>query len=325
MAKAATPKRRATKKTFCGECNITYEKGKVDWLSCDFCKIWFDLPCSGADLDTFIRLSSDRNSIWLCKVCLPNLVNLPSNTTMTTPSTSTVPTSVAMDGPAAAGISNELCAKVEKVLEECSQTFSQHASNLRLPEQKIHESFVKVQSANGPAASNQQSNSSRFANQNRLIITNVPANLAGSAADRVVLLARHIGANIGYADIDTCNQLTKPHPSNSAPIFVRFLSRIKRNEFYSRYLHLASGGRMVVGEVFPAFPNDTRRLYVAEHLTPANTAIFKEARFLRRKRLVAQVRTRNGAVLVTPLNSDREFVVESPEDLLMTKNFAVIT
>jgi hypothetical protein len=71
--------------------------------------------------------------------------------------------------------------------------------------------------------------------------------------------------------------------------------------------------------VFNHLPNDTRRIYVAEHLTPSNTVIYKEARFLRRKKLVSRVFTRCGAVFVVPLESDDEIALTTLDDILAIK------
>jgi hypothetical protein len=325
--KAATPKHRITKRTMCGKCNDAYSKDKgVDWLRCDVCRRWFDLPCSGVVLETFVNLRSNPDSVWLCATCLPNLLNfLPDTVSLGAPAITHG--SPVMDGLTSPGIfedlSKKICEQIDKTLVDCKQSIVQHATNFRLLEKKLADSIEKVKvpvsRQDEHAWSADHGGTSRFANQNRLIVTNMPIAPAGSVVNHVLALATRIGVSLHPGDIDTCNQLTRPHPSNSAPIFVRFVSRLKRDEFYYRYLHHAAGGRLEVRDVFNHLPNDTRRIYVAEHLTPSNTVIYKEARFLRRKKLVSRVFTRCGAVFVVPLESDDEIALTTLDDILAIK------
>jgi hypothetical protein len=100
--------------------------------------------------------------------------------------------------------------------------------------------------------------------------------------DNIFALARFIGVELRYSDIDHCNQLSGSHKSNAAPVFVKFVSRWMRDEFYSCYLHCVKGKALTVSMLFRLCKNDNRRIYLSEHLTLHDSAIFREGKRLKR-------------------------------------------
>jgi hypothetical protein len=69
-----TPK-KARKQVNCGECNVIYYKKTVaDWIGCSNYDKWFHVECTSLKNDVYMQMASNNKSIWLCKVCLPNLV-----------------------------------------------------------------------------------------------------------------------------------------------------------------------------------------------------------------------------------------------------------
>jgi hypothetical protein len=69
-----TPK-RTRKQHNCAECNVTNDKKTgADWIACSVCDGWFHVECTSLKTDVYNEMAGSDVSIWLCKVCLPNLV-----------------------------------------------------------------------------------------------------------------------------------------------------------------------------------------------------------------------------------------------------------
>jgi hypothetical protein len=69
-----TPK-RTRKQHNCVGYNVTYNKKTgVDWIGCSVCDGWFHVECTSLENDVYVEMAGSDVSIWLCKVCLPNLV-----------------------------------------------------------------------------------------------------------------------------------------------------------------------------------------------------------------------------------------------------------
>jgi hypothetical protein len=60
--------------------------------------------------------------------------------------------------------------------------------------------------------------------------------------------------------------MTSNHPSNTAPVFVRFVSRWRREEFYSCYLLYVNKKLLLIATVFRQYKENLSRIYVSEHL-----------------------------------------------------------
>jgi hypothetical protein len=125
-------------------------------------------------------------------------------------------------------------------------------------------------------------------------------------------MAGRIGCQLQVVDIDHCNQIMSRHQSGATPVFV--------DEFYSLYLQTTSERSLMVGDVFGKCGGDTRRLYVSEHLTPADNAVYKEARRMKKRGLIKGTRTRSGCVFVLPLNEEREKYVGDIGELMNLSN-----
>jgi hypothetical protein len=104
-------------------------------------------------------------------------------------------------------------------------------------------------------------------------------------------LARFIGVELRYSDIDHFNQPSRSHQSNAPPVFVKFVSRWMRDEFYSWYLHCVKRKSLTVTMLFRLYEDDNRRIYVSEHLTLHDSTIFREAKRLKRMNLFSRVFT----------------------------------
>jgi hypothetical protein len=69
-----TPK-KTRKHHNCGECNVIYDwKTVADWIGCSVCDGWFHVECTSFKNDVYIQMAGNDVGIWLCRVCLPNLV-----------------------------------------------------------------------------------------------------------------------------------------------------------------------------------------------------------------------------------------------------------
>jgi hypothetical protein len=58
---------------------------------------------------------------------------------------------------------------------------------------------------------------------------------------KILALARLIEVELRYSDIDYCIQVSSSHQFNAALVFVKFVSRWMRDEFYLCYLHCVKG------------------------------------------------------------------------------------
>jgi hypothetical protein len=136
--------------------------------------------------------------------------------------------------------------------------------------------------------------------------------------DNILVLARFIGVELRYNDIDHCNQLSGSHQSNAAPVFVKFVSRWIRDEFYSCYLHCVKGKALTVSTLYGHCKDDDRRIYVSEHLTLHDNTIFKEARRLKRINLFSRVFTRKSVVSVILLIGDERIASDAGKLMKLT-------
>jgi hypothetical protein len=152
----------------------------------------------------------------------------------------------------------------------------------------------------------------------RLIITNLPVLEGHRLIDNILALARFIGVELRYSDIDHCNQLSGSHQSNAAPVFVKFVSWWMRDEFYSCYLHSVKGKALTVSMLFRLCEDDNRRIYVSEHLTLHDSTIFREAKRLKRMNLFLRVFTRKGVVSVILLNGDERIPRDAGDLIKLT-------
>jgi hypothetical protein len=141
-------------------------------------------------MDTFVRLSSDADSIWLCAECLPNLVKY-------LPTTSTNVNIPDISNAAVERI-QEICGQTNAVLSSCGQSISQHFTNLRLLELKMTEAIKTVKNLNASTSAPQKSQTvpssapvqlDRSANLDRLIITNLPTLHDGRLIEIIVKIA----------------------------------------------------------------------------------------------------------------------------------------
>jgi hypothetical protein len=85
----------------------------------------------------------------------------------------------------------------------------------------------------------------------------------------------------------------------TSPVFVKFVSRWMREEFYACYLHCVKGKALIVSMLLRLCKDNNRRIYVSEHLALHDSTIFREAK---RLNLFSRVFTRKDVVSVILLN-----------------------
>jgi hypothetical protein len=238
------------------------------------------VPCSELAVATHIEMLKDTSSLWLCWACLPNLMKY-------------LPTTDAIDK---SKVKVELMSvndRVSKFLESGRLAVAQHSANLRVLEVKLSESIkqiarsasLQVLRRSGAERMDRAPLKNRAENHNRLIITNLPVTDEGRLIDRIITLARHIGVDLCYNDIDHCNQMTSAHPSAVVP--VTFVRKWQRDSFYSHYRHFVKERQLAVWDVFRQSRSDCRRIYLFEHLKPADNVVYKETRRMKKRSLVA--------------------------------------
>lgn len=314
--------KKSTKKTVCASCDGQFaaKEGK-DWIGCDGCSKWFHVDCAKLDVNLYIKmleLQQDlKSSLWLCGDCYPALAN-------NWPSTPHASATSCATGPPKADNPPAKVGRIDKGPSPDRLSIVQHVNNLRLLEAKLAESIKKVESFSTPAASNSGPtkwgpSGDRADNYNRLIITNMPVTGEPLIA-RILRMAKRIGYDLQAVDIDHCNQIMSRHQSGATPVFVRFVQRWKRDEFYSLYLHSMSERSLLVRDVFGQCNNDTRRMYVSEHLTPVDNVVYKEARRMKKRGLIRGARTKGGCVFVLPLNDEKEKYVGDIGELVKLSN-----
>jgi hypothetical protein len=321
--KTPNPKRRKSK-TKCDKCKLAHGG---DWMACFACKAWFHKECTGLPDETYIELSLAEEAIWMCPDCLPNLLRyLPKEAPCSCTNVEAAVNSIA-------DTVRTVCKEYESALTSCQQSISQYHTNIRILEKKLAGPLdsTPVASVSSPVQQHAQlidpaapipskpvndAEVSRDANRSRVIITNVPLVRKGHLADHIIKLAQFIGLELRYSDIESCNQLAGAHPSNASPIFVRFASGCMRDAFYDRYRHLVLQRRLAVADVFPQWKDDLRRIYVAEHLTPADNIIYKEARRMKKQNVIDGTFTKNGLVHIVSPGSTRGRPIYNITDLL---------
>jgi hypothetical protein len=323
--------KKTRKQVNCGECNVIYDKKTVeDWIGCSNCDKWFHVECTSLKNDVYMQMASNKVSIWLCEVCLPNLVMyLPVSKSAVKRRHG----DYGDNGDMEKGLTT-LCDKVDAIAVAGREADDRHCASLSLLQAKVSEIAEKserqmAQVMANMGSQNVQENkptdyqlsaavSNRTTNYNRLIITNLPVLKGHRLIDNILALARFIGVELRYSDIDHCNQLSGSHQSNAAPVFVKFVSRWMRDEFYSCYLHCVKGKALTVSMLFRLCEDDNRRIYVSEHLTLHDSTIFREAKRLKRMNLFSRVFTRKGVVSVILLNGDERIPRDAGELINLT-------
>jgi hypothetical protein len=135
----------------------------------------------------------------------------------------------------------------------------------------------------------------------------------------------HSGSVTGYwvqstvnGDVDHCNQLMSNHLSNA--VFMRFVSRWRREEFYSCYLHFVNKRTLLIATVFRQYKDSLGRIYVSEHLTSQVNLVYKGVKKLKKSGLVKKVSTRKGCVCIVSLDGKEKFVENVDELRRMTRH-----
>jgi hypothetical protein len=210
------------------------------------------VECTSLENDVYVEMTGSDVSIWLCKVCLPNLVKyLP------------VSSATFALGDIKKGFTT-LCDKVDAIAVAGREADALHCASLSLLHAKVSEIAEKSerQIAGVMKVSMGSQNvqwikpadyqlsttvSNRTANYNRQIFTNLPMLEGIRLIDVILALARFIGVELRYSDIDHCTHISSSHhQSNAAPVLVKFVSRCMRDEFYSCYLHCIKGKTLPV-------------------------------------------------------------------------------
>jgi hypothetical protein len=297
-----------------------------DWIGCDVCNAWFHVSCTSLRADTFIEMAGVKSSIWLCEVCMPNLMKYVA-----------VSSSQANDVATLDAVEERLtaiCDRFDAATVSAADAQDRHCSNLRELESRlslaaqgvekvssslldgsyVNQGGVPEKAFGEGAQKDVQHHHGRFANRNRLIITNMPVRAESRLIDDILALSWAIGFDLQYGDIDHCNQLTSNHPSNAAPVFVRFVSRWRREEFYSCYLHYVNKKPLQIATVFRQYKDSLGRIYVSEHLTPHDNLVYKGAKNLKKSGLIMKVSTRKGCVCIVSLDG-KEKLVENLDEL----------
>jgi hypothetical protein len=236
-----TPK-KASKKTVCGVCAAADSKSAgEDWIGCEIFKGWFNVTCSGLmAVATHIEMLKDTSSFWVCGACLPNLMKYMPTTDATDKNCDVTD---ALDA-----VKVELMSVNDRIsitLESGRLAVAQHSANLMVLEVKLPESIKQIARSaslhvlgrSGAERMDRVPLKNRAENHNRLIITNLPVTDEGRLIDRVITLARNIGVDLCYNDIDHCNKMTSAHPSAVVP--VRIVRKWQRDSFHSHYRHFS--------------------------------------------------------------------------------------
>jgi hypothetical protein len=171
--------------------------------------------------DVYMQMNSNKVSIWLCEVCLPNLIMyLPVSKSAVKRRHG----DYGDNGNMEKGLTT-LCDKVDAIAVAGRKADARHCASLSLLQSKVSEiaekserHMARVMVTVSMGSQSTQKNkpdyqlsaavSSRTANYNRLIITNLPVLDEHRLIDNILALARFIGVELRYSDIDHCNQLS---------------------------------------------------------------------------------------------------------------------
>jgi hypothetical protein len=333
MSPKAAKKAGGPKRTTCKKCK---SKRDGDWIKCDQCPDWYHKECTDLSDETYAALDGEKKSIWLCCECLPFLTRfLPKAA-----SCSCASVNAAVDAVMSTVVKkiDNVCKERDSAVASHQQSISQYQSNMRILEKKISEMMEVASSKilpptepvgppqNSPddisnttekAGRRANEEADRDANRDRLIITNMPVVPDAYLPDAIIGLGWSIGLELRYSDIENCNQLAGAHPSNARPVFVKFVSKCMRDTFYARYRRLVLRHPLCVADVYTHLKGDHRRIYVAEHLTPADNTIFKEARRMKKRNIIGGAYTKYGQVHIIPLGSTCGQPIHDLSDLAM--------
>jgi hypothetical protein len=180
--------KKTQKQVNCGECNEIYDKKTAaHWIGCSNCDKWFHVECTSLKNDVYMQMASNSVSIWLCKVCLPNLVMyLPVSKSAVKRRHG----DYGDNGDMEKGLTT-LCDKVDAIAVAGREADDRHCASLSLLQTKVAEITEKSERLMARVMVNMRSQidqkdkptdyhqlsaavSNRTTNYNRLIITSLP-------------------------------------------------------------------------------------------------------------------------------------------------------
>lgn len=105
--------------------------------------------------------------------------------------------------------------------------------------------------------------------------------------------------------------LRDKQPKESPTIIAKFITPHIKGSFFTRYLKHLKLNNQIFGAGYP-----DKRIIIGENLTQRNKLIFDEALKMRKEKLVHQVYTNNGAVMVKFDGASRAKMVSDASDLM---------
>lgn len=165
-----------------------------------------------------------------------------------------------------------------KSIDFCSNKISDFEASIKLVNDKLKllETYKKENEElkNEVCHLNNKINDmEQYSRLNNLIITNYPENRNENVFDIVTNIGETLGVTINDNDMDAAHRLqSNVNNKNPRNIVVKFVSRRKKEEFLSNYR------RKKHSVTLNPVAESSKMIYINEHLSQANSLLFKKAR-----------------------------------------------
>lgn len=309
----------------CAGCTRAISK-KYPGVTCAKCSRSFHTLCENLSEDLLKTLELDSVA-WFCGQCrskkqTSSLVIDNLNATSDVQGSETV--SMSQLKTLFNEFKTELLTEVDKkfnlLLESvqfCSNKVSDFEKELKLTHDKLkivdvikkenEDLKLKVRELN-----NKLNDFEQYSKLNNLIITNYPEDPNENVVEIVKGICNHVGAEIKDGDIDAAHRM--PSSSNDKPknIIVRFTSRYRKEEVHMAYKRKRNRATMKID--IPG-TNNKSIIYINEHLTKENNAIFRHARLSLREKGYKYIWTKNGQILAKKDDGSRIKVIKEQSDV----------
>lgn len=295
-------------------------------LLCSECSAWFHPKCVDIDKASAAALSMPGAS-WLCPNCRPKTPPRRSSTSQPQPGGSP-PITLESVYSIIQGMRSELrglTSKYDELVKSvnfCSDRISDF--ELKMVEltnktkliDKLHADNCQLRDSVAEL-SLRVSDAEQHTRRNNIEIQGIPEKDIENVLSILRKIGDHIGAPVTVTDIDALHRVPHADKANSRPkaIIVKFCSRLKRDNFLAATIKMK---RSAPAGSTPGLTIEgvSDRLFVNDHLTPANKKLFAATRAAAREKGYRFTWTRDCKIFVRKSDASRVIVIRCADDIL---------
>ncbi|XP_044764463.1 uncharacterized protein LOC123321026 [Coccinella septempunctata] len=306
----------------CSVCDTVISK-KAPGIQCGgFCGLFFHANSVCSDINkhqlSLVNLPGGR---WHCGSCRTDRISPP-------PTRAPRPSQPRRGTPSAGGddeddLRSEISllrgeiAELRKCVTFCSEKVSDFETQL-IHFKNLCKTTEDLKKENGllkeevKSLSAKVNNAEQLSRANNVEIQGVTEWKGENLINVVETIGKHVGYAVNKSDIDFATRVPTMNSEKPKHIIVRFLSRMKRDEFVakSKFKRKESSDP---GMKIESLSNN--KIYLNEHLTAINKKLFKDARETAKERGYKFTWVQNGSILMRKDVSSRIIHISKPSDL----------